>query len=350
MRPADVTGPSLEGWSEIAGMTVDPSRRHLYLFTSGAVESFSIDPTTGALKQGGSFSEGLVQEAVGGQSLLFTPSGKFAFFVAQSTDGSAVITRCSFDEDPDGVTPHETTLTPVERGSGVAMDADGKYLYIAGTSSGTTAGTATEFAAFSIDPDTGKLSSLFGPALLSQARVSISSLARGTNGKFVYATGNSISSGSPALSTFVSNSATGALEEIPSSPVNLDIIGGSAASIVVSPSGKFAYVTTISKSDDDVSTEVSVQAFSLNSRTGVPLPIGVVVAGKLSADSRIVTIPVVLFAPNQTNATNAQLKSTGASTFLYLANPADGTISVFSADSISGLLTLRPTSTGSAGH
>jgi 6-phosphogluconolactonase (cycloisomerase 2 family) len=315
-------------------MVTDPGHRFLYLYTASGVESFLINPDNGSLKQAGGFSIASVSNFVGNQSFLFDPSGKYAYFVTQSEDGSAIVTHCSADPNGGGFTiQQETTVAQVQRPTSAVISASGKFLYVTGKDS---AGSP-QLDGFSIDAESGVLHHLFGPSPSIQPRNLIVAMASTTNGKFIYALGNSIASDTAVLLTFSANSATGALEELANSPLNLTVAQGTTVSI--SPSGIAAYISGITPLDE-TSAQQFLQMFSLDSQTGAPILLGRVATGILPLDSAAARVSSPVFSlPGPAGPAN-----------LYLVNPADGTVSVFTANPITGQLTTHAAPTNSSGN
>lgn len=334
LHAAEIAAPSLEGWSDIAGMVSDPARRFLYLYTASGVESFLINPDDGSLTHAGGFSIASVGNIAGNQSFLFEPSGNYAYFVTQSEDGSAIVTRCSANPSGGGFTvPQETTIAQVHRPTSAVISGSGKFLYVAGKDS---AGSP-QLDGFSIDAESGVLRQLFGPSLSIQLRNSIVAMASATNGKFIYAVGNSIASNTAVLLTYSVNSATGTLEAPSNSSLNLNVAQGTTISI--SPSGTAAYISTITPLDE-TSAQQFLQMFSLDAQTGAPILLGTVASGILPVDSAAARVSSPVFSlPGATGPAN-----------LYLVNPADGTVSVFTANPITGQLTMHAVPANSSGN
>jgi len=263
---------------------------------SGNVSGFSINPTTGFLTPipGNPVAVGPSPAQVG-----LTPNGKFAYIPNSSGRQIAAFT---IDPASGALTPIPGSpfATPFVKGPtypGVAVEPQGRFLYMTSISDDQVAG-------FSINANSGALTPVPG-----------SPYAAGTNssglptfspgGNFVYIT-NQATPGS--VTGFAMDPTTGALTPIPGSPFPA---GGTPTWISFVPSGGFAYVSNTGSN--------SVSAYTVNTSTGALTP--------LSGSP---------FSDGSKRPIDLTIDSTGA--HLYVPNQDSDNISVYAIDPNSGAL------------
>ena len=270
--------------------------------SSGQAQAFPINPTSGAL--GAPFN--VSPSAAGG--MIPTPDSGFAYTADSQNnqvDGFAV------DPATGALTPIAGSpfpiSGPINLATAAGMDPSGKFLYVSDFN-------GSDIIGFSIDKTTGALVQFPGSPFNSgfspdNVLVSTSNLVE----VFDVAGG---------ISSYTMNPATGALTPGVSGPLTY-FTANWVGDIVMHSNGKYLYMTQGMTSADS-----GVAAFTLDQTTGFPT---------LFAGGLFPTGP----APRNA-VTDPSTK------FLYTANTGDGTISGFSIDSSTGMLTPVPGSPFSA--
>jgi YVTN family beta-propeller protein len=277
---------------------VAPSGKFAYVTSSGlfdtdgSVSIYAISGTTGALTSAGAIS-GSSPSFCCFNSIAVDPSGKFAY-AANGGGGLTVISMYTIN----GTTGALTSQGTIAAGGfpiSVTVDPSGKFAYVANQNS--TFGLAGNVAMFTIDAKTGVLTS-------------IGTIAAGTNpnsvvvdptGKFAYV----VNFSSNDVSMYTINTTTGALASI-----GTIAAGTNPNSLAVDPGGKFAYVTNFKSND--------VSMYTINSTTGALMPIGSIAAG--------------------TSPTALAVHPSGK--FAYVTNAMSNDVSIYSIDTTTGVLTL----------
>lgn len=294
-----------------ASVAVDPSGKFIYVanesnFDSlvGNVSMYTIDSTSGALTSMGS----PVAADFGAHSVSVDPLGKFAYVandgIYQETGGS--LSTYTINSTTGALTPTGTVYA-VCPGTGcsllaplsVTLDPSGMFLYVA-----NEGGFApTNVSMYTINATTGALTSIGAVAAGGRAV----SVAVDPKGNFAYMT--NISNGFPGenniVSMFTINATTGALTSI-----GTIAAGTYPVSVVVDPTGKFAYVANSSSKD--------VSMYTISATTGALTPIGTIAAG--SSPTSIAIHPSGKFA--------------------YVTNSGSNIVSMYSIDAATGALTL----------
>jgi len=315
------------------------------------VSMYTINPTTGALASIGppvtTYGYGISAETV-----TVDPFGKFAY-VTNSGD------VWDYDDEADGnvamYTINATTGALTSAGTingncpglcsptSVVVDPSGKFAYVA-NGDGVL---PNNVAMYTVNATTGALTSIGTVAVEGFA----SSVAVDPSGKFVYVTTVSETSGSAdSVSMYTINSTTGALAS------NGTIAAGKdPASMVVDPSGKFAYVANSSSND--------VSMYTIDATTGALTSMGTIATGgdpvSVAVDPSGKFAYVVNFDSNDVsmytiNATTGALTSTGtiagpsptsiaihpSGKFAYVTNSATNDVSIYTIDAATGALTL----------
>jgi 6-phosphogluconolactonase (cycloisomerase 2 family) len=217
-------------------IVTDPFARFVFVGNTGddTVNSYTVNSSTGALT--------LVNSVTipGGApvSLFADPSGRFVFVASQFANTIATLT---VNQSTGAITLGPSSfLGSTTYPNAVTVSPSGMYLYTDATAS---SGTAEVFA-FSIDPSTGVLSSITGsPLVLGRFETDPEGLVLDPFGQELYVTDTS----SNAVSTLMSNNATGALTEIYDCSFGLcePYLMGSGqngpVSITVDPTNTYAY-------------------------------------------------------------------------------------------------------------
>ena len=355
LQSIDVAPPSLGSNFIPAGMITDPSRKFLHVYSGNSVQTFSIASDTGALISSGVTATNGSADIPVNQALIFSPNGKSAFFITQDADAAdpttaGSITRFSVDPNTGALGSIETVSAQVSRAQSAAIDPTGKFLYISGfapTSSINTTSPTPQIAIFTIAQDTAALSPISESPLTIESGIAATSTAIDSTGRFIYAAGESSTATSAALSVFSINSATGALiQSVTPTPLIDPSTGGpveAATSLALSASGEFAYVLTAVPLNDSPARQ-AVQVFELNPQTGAPRFVSSTPVNSVGSNA-VVSAPasLFLFSPIRINAT------TSNSGFLFLTNPSDATVLLFSTDAKTGQANFRA-ATSAAGQ
>ena len=290
-------------------ISVDPAGKFAYVADTeigascdvGYVSMYMINPTTGALA---SIGLPVSTQDSNAESVTVDPFGKFAYV---ANYGSVTIYT---------INPTTGALAsigpPVSTGdsdaNSVTVDPFGKFAYVASMGNPDfSIGGDGSVTMYTINATTGALTytgSILGncPGLCVPLSVVVD-----PSGKFAY-----VPNGAgivPNVAMYTINATTGALTSIGTVAV---AVGGFANWAAVDPSGKFAYVTASpTGSADDVSM------YTINATTGALTSIGTVAAG---------TGPVsVVVDPS--------------GKFAYVANRASNDISMYTINATTGALT-----------
>ncbi len=193
--------------------------------------------------------------------------------------------------------------------SGVAIDASGKFLYVAnnGSISGHYPGNVSAYA---INAHTGVLTPVRGSPFAAGDRPT--GVATDPAGKFTYVTNYA----SFNVSTYAINSRTGALKQVRGSPFRAGPHAPLTA-VAVDHAGRFAYVTDLGRSYPY--SIGRVYAYTINARTG--------------ALTRIKGSPFEAgYGPDS-------LAIDPASKFVYVTNYGSGDVSGYAINANTGFLT-----------
>lgn len=347
LLPTGITPPSLDSNFIPAGMITDPSRKFLYLYNGNSVLTFSIAPDSGTLNSSGVTATNGSPDISTNQALIFSPNAKFAFFITQDADAvdpstAGSITVFSVDPNTGALGAIETVSAHVSRAQSAAIDPNGKYLYVSGfapTASTETSSAKPQIAIFAVAPGAGALTQISESPLTIESAVAATSIAIDPTGRFIYSAGENSATSSAALSVFSINSATGALTQSVAATSLTDPLTGqpaaAATSLALSASGEFAYVLTTVPLDDSPARQ-AIQIFELNAKTGAPKFVSSAATNSVATTAvEILPAALVVFSPNQlsTTASNAG--------FVFLTNPSNAAVLLFSTDMKTGLLNFR---------
>jgi 6-phosphogluconolactonase (cycloisomerase 2 family) len=238
-----------------SAIAFEPSNRFAYVLDNvSAVIEFAVDPITGALTSIGTIAAGTkpIEIAV-------DPRGKFAYvsnFNSQDVSAFAIdhtsgaLSAVPGSPLPLGGRPRELTVDPA-----------GKFLYV-------TNETANAVQAYSIDQTTGALAAIAGsPYVTGAAPIAITMVPAGDLAYVVNYMDNNISA-------FAVNPGTGALTAIAGSP-----FAGppSPCSIAVDPLERFAFVSNANSNTgppSTLSTFMVAPSGALAQIPGSPVPAG----------------------------------------------------------------------------
>jgi 6-phosphogluconolactonase len=288
-----------------------------YVLTGYAVSMFTVDSCTGqftatspaSVATGYSYPQGRAEQMVA------DPLGRFAYVANLVSNASDLATISMYTINSATGVLTATTPATVPTGffpQGIAIDPLGRFVYTANSDDSSV-------SMFSINQTTGVLtpttpasvSTLIPGELLSQP----SFLTVDPTGRFFYIT-VTLSNGS-AVFMYTINQTTGLLT--PTSPATV-LTGGIPFQVLVTPSGKFAYV--VNNLSGGVMTD-GVWQYTINSATGV----------------------LTQNAPAAVAAGNAptEIAVDPTSRFAYVVNRLDNTVSMFTIDPNTGNLTLNST-------
>ena len=257
----EMTGPGLQlssGGETLSipyelSMTMHPSGKFIYVFTSGVKSSIQeISVNSG----GGTVLGPAVEESASLSLGVFDPAGQY-LFVNDATDGGIFVFQ---------VNQTNGSLTAVAN-SPFALPSGEQPTYLAIGGSGTSlflyADLYTQtalgggIAAFSIDSSTGALAVVPGSPFQTGADAAPVYISVDPSRNFLYA-----SSFYGAIYGFHINPTTGALSQVPGSPVST---ASGSDTIAIDPSDQFLYVTNYSNS--------TISGFSINATTGSLSPL-----------------------------------------------------------------------------
>lgn len=322
-RPAGLVSPS----ASADGLTVHPNGRFIYFSAGTEVLAYTIE-ANGTLKviRGSPFA---APGATNLSAIAVSPSGKFLIaadynlnavwsYALNATTGALVLASGA---------PSPTGNTPLY----LAFDATSAFAYVSCEGTG--------ISAFSIDQTGGSLTAVAGsPFALSKKNSVAAGVTLDGSGNYLYVEGQI------GVDGYKINHTTGALKLIAKSPFENGNDGGAMAT---DPLGKFIYgqggagtsVYTVTPS-----TGALTQLATSSSVAGiVPDPTGNYLYGGSVAQINRSTGALTVLAHSEGSL--AYALSTGSSNvqyipkFAYVANSTDNTISVYSIDPASGLLT-----------
>ena len=195
--------------------TFDAAGKFLYLphnnfnFTqTGAVSVFQINTAAGTLQSLGQFATG----GVGPTFATLTPPGKF-LLVAQNFNGAGSVAVFAVDAVSGTLTP--VAGSPFSTGGiAVVVTAHPTKNFVYANS---TAGTASAIAGFQIDPNTGVLTPVAGSPF-STGGNGASFVRIDASGKFLYVANST----SNTIQGFTIDQTTGALTPVPGAPMAAD--------------------------------------------------------------------------------------------------------------------------------
>jgi DNA-binding beta-propeller fold protein YncE len=294
---------SQAGPNSTEGIVVDKSASFVFVsdFQNGAVDAFTITPTSGSLSPvaGSPFSAG---PAPGGGGLAVDPSTRFLYVTQMNSSavagftvaaGTGVLTPIPGSPFPAGVTPIQAIVDPT-----------GKFLYVSNLNDAF--GTVS---AYTIDSTTGALSPIAGSPFPTQSNFpGPNRMAIGGGGKFLYVGMSGTANANNTVSAFSIDATTGALTQITGSPFTT---GNDPQGIATDPSGKFLYTAN--------SQDTTLSAFTIDSSSG--------------------TLTPTSGFPYVTSSAPAALAVDPGGQFLYVGENSTNGIEAFSINATSGAIT-----------
>jgi YVTN family beta-propeller protein len=249
------------------------------------------------------------------QSIAVDSAGKFAYVANAGCNGGVVGYVSMYTIDPTtgalaSIGPPASSLD--YSAESVTVDPFGKFAYVANL--GDDFSSDGSVAMYTINPTTGALTFIGGisgncPGLCVPLSVVVD-----PSGKFAYvANGDGMVQNNVAMYTI--NATTGALTSIGTIAVE-----GFAVSVAVDPSGKFAYVATASGTPGSAG---NVSMFTINATTGALTSIGTIAAGIIAAEPDPISMAV-----------------DPAGKFAYVTNSGSNDVSMYTIDATTGALTF----------
>jgi 6-phosphogluconolactonase (cycloisomerase 2 family) len=255
--------PGPAGGSSPSAAVIDPTGKYLLVTNSltNNVSVFSIDANSGALTPvaGSPFPAN-----AGPAEILITPSGKFVYV---TNPGIGVITAFTFSSADGSLTQLTTSpFSSLQGGGGgafgLAVDGSEQFLYVTNPAASNPApnqATTGNISAFSIDSNTGGLTSILGSPFTAAAGIGPTAITVDPGGKFVYATTTGSTS---SIWCFAITPTTGQLVAAAKSPFSL-----SAGTLfaLFDPTGNYFYIGT--------QVGNGIAGYTYNSSTGAPTAI-----------------------------------------------------------------------------
>lgn len=300
------TGPPIPSNDEGGrSATVDHLGKFVYVAnwgegdTAGSISTYTINVATGGLT-----STGTIDAACPGSgcsllapwSVVVDPSGKFAYAANEGGPAPTSVAMFSINAST-GTLTSMGAVTAGGRAVSVTVDPTGKFAYVTNISDGFP-GENNIISMFTINATTGALTSI-GTVAAGTQPVSV---VVDPTGKFAYVT----NSGSNDVSMYTIKATTGALTSIGTTIA----AGASPASVAVDPTGKFAYVVNSGSND--------VSMYTINATTGALTSTGTIAAGS--------------------SPTSIAIHASGK--FAYVTNSGSNNISMYSIDGVTGALAL----------
>jgi len=253
-------------------LVVDPTRRFVYVTNeqSEDITGFSVDASTGALTElpGSPYSIGTPPNTSAPVTSAVDPTGRF-FYVFATSRINGLTDELLYEYTIDSVTGVLTAAAPSptiwESGhailiASIAFNPAGSYAYL-GQVVGGNAGEPTLIC--TVDSSSGALTRVGSaqPATAGEA----GQIAVSPGGSFLY----SIDSTSNQADAFTISPVSGSLSEIPGSPY---VVPNNPSSLVVHPTGNFLYVVNKNQPYQPPSTPSqyagSISAFAVAPGTG----------------------------------------------------------------------------------
>jgi 6-phosphogluconolactonase (cycloisomerase 2 family) len=288
------------------GNNCPPSPEFLYATSTDHISAFTINQSTGALSApltmaGPNQSLGMVATVTLGHLYV-------SDFLNDAVDGFS-INSTSGGLTPITGSPFPLGGTPPGAGGLSAIVSAGTYVYATELNAGTVAG-------FAFDSTSGKLTPVPGSPFPA-GNTPVQAAQAGSQGKFLYVSNLNDSAG--GISAFNIDFNTGALSPVSGSPFPTGSAGSFPGPSAMVVNNNFLYVALAGTAN----ANNKIAAFAIDPTSGVlaPLPSSPFVTG--SDPLYIAFVPVTL----------------GSQAFLYTANVLDGTISAFTADDNTGVLT-----------
>ena len=292
------------------GNSCPPAPEFLYATSTDHILAFTIDPSTGAL--GAPLSMTGPNQSLGMAATVSLGHLYVSDFLNDTVDGFSINSRTG------GLTaiagsPFSLGGAPPGAGGLSMFVFSGFYLYATDLNAGTVAG-------FAYDSASGKVTAVPGSPFPA-GNTPVQAAQAGSQGKFLYVSNFNDSAG--GISAFTIDFNTGALTPIPGSPFPTGTAGsfpGPSALAVGGNTGNILYVALAGTA----SANSKIAAFAIDLNTG-----------------GLTAVPGSPFATgsNPLYMTLVPITNVGFQEFLYTANVHDNTISAFTVDGNTGVLT-----------
>ncbi len=343
------------GSSDVTSITLTcQSLATPYLYVANAaankVAAFGVNATTGGLTAIDLRSEVTLVSPTG---LAVDPEGRYLYVAnAGITNGTAAISTFAISSAPGS----EGTLSPLGttdtagNPTGIAVSADGKHVYAAGTS-----GLNGQLRGFSLQSG-GTLAALGG------GTYSAGSTPRGVAvdplGRFVYVANN----GSGTISVFTRNASSGALTAGVSA-----LAGSQPQSLAIDPGGRWLYAVNAGSQElttyridgtNGTLTQVQAKALAHAPYDLAVHPRGTHVYAVFNSSDLVATYRIdastgalteVSSSLRSTGQEPTAIRIDGTGSYLYIANKTSNTLSIFSIARDTGLLSLVGSPSGGTG-
>jgi 6-phosphogluconolactonase len=289
------------------GNSCPPAPEFLYATSTDHILAFTVNPSTGTL--GSPLTMPGPNQSLGTTATVTLGHLYVSDFLNDTVDGFSI------NSSSGGLTaiagsPYPIGGTPPGAGGISAVDPGGAYLYATDLNAGAVAG-------FTFDSASGKLTPVPGSPFPA-GNTPVQAVQAGLQGKFLYVSNLNDSAG--GISAFTINQTTGALSPILGSPFPTGPAGSfPGPSALVNLNDKFLYVALAGTAN----ANNKIAAFVIDSNTGILTPVSGSPFITGNDPLQMALAPVTL----------------GAQGFLYTANVQDGTISAFTADDNTGVLT-----------
>src|SRR5579859_6375077 len=354
-----------------SAITVDPSGSYAYVVIDSSHDKsvlvYGIDSTTGGLTNLGSIAERAPNAEVNGAVVAITKGTAAITYTPQfayvSNTGPP---NGSNDLSGYAINPTTGELTPVagapfaEGFSPQSLVADflSPFLYASNTCSDSAClATAGSLSAFRIDPNVGSLTSVLGSPFIA-GNNPLGEVVD-PSGRFAYVVNNRDNN----ISAYAIDAVSGSLTQIPGSPF---AVTQGPVSVTIDPTGLFLYV--LSSCPDVSCTTGSVSVFTISTATGGLVSVGTLAVGNVPQS--IVIDPTGRFAyvinkgdasvsafaidrttgmwnpiagsPFLTGQKPSSFTVDASGKFAYVTNSGANNVSAYSLDSTSGALAAVP--------
>jgi 6-phosphogluconolactonase (cycloisomerase 2 family) len=293
----------------INGLIAQISASDIAAAGTAAVTVFNSEPGGGSSN---SLTFTITAGAVDPQSIAVDPTGKFAYVMNAGCDGGVGSYVSMYTINPTtgalaSIGPPASTYGYGAYTESVTVDPFGKFAYV--TNSGDVYdygdGADGNVAMYTIDATTGALTSTGTINGNCPGLCFPSSVVVDPSGKFAYVANGNTPGSAGSVFMYTINATTGALTSI-----GTIATGTNPVSVAVDPAGKFAYVTNSNSND--------VSMYTINGTTGLLTPIGMIAAGL--------------------SPTSIAIHPSGK--FAYVTNSNSNDVSMYSIDAATGVLML----------
>jgi 6-phosphogluconolactonase len=293
----------------VNALTAEISAADIAAAGTAAVTVFNPAPGGGSSN---SLTFTITTGAVDPQSIAVDPAGKFAYVMNRGCDGGVGGYVSMYTINPTtgalaSIGPPASTYGYGAYAESVTVDPFGKFVYVTNSGDVYDYGNSADgnVAMYTIDATTGALTSTGTINGNCPGLCFPSSVVVDPSGTFAYVANGNAPGSAGSVFMYTINATTGALTSI-----GTIATGTGPVSVAVDPAGKFVYVTNSNSND--------VSMYTINATTGVLTPIGMVAAGL--------------------SPTSIAIHPSGK--FVYVTNSTSNDVSMYSIDAATGALTL----------